>query len=80
MGSSVYIKTELEESRYDPDTGTLYCNGTYIPRKALDDSIQYLTIVQRQYANKQDPEMRKMFLIYLVAIEGINTLKRDKIK
>ena len=77
MGVGVFGKTEMEESRYDPETGTLYCNGNIIPKNVMDDAMQYLVMMQKGY-NGADAESRKMFLIYLAAIEGLKGLKKER--
>ena len=36
MGVGGYTQTKYEESRYDPDTGTFYCNGQIITKNTID--------------------------------------------
>ena len=74
MGAGIYGKTEMSENRYDPETGTLYCNGNVIPRQAMDDAIQYMTMMMRRYKD-HDP---KMYLIYMAAEEGLKKMKEEK--
>lgn len=77
MGAGDYGRTKYEESRYDPDTGTLYCNGQIISKNMIDDAESYFRQMQSR-CDMTFPESRRMAAIYQVALEGINQIRKIK--
>ena len=77
MGAGDYAKTRFEESRYDPDTGTLYCDGYVISKTVIEEAIQHFNLMQKK-CDMNDPASRHMAMIYKTAIEGIKRLKESK--
>ncbi|MCR5669674.1 MAG: hypothetical protein K6G10_01595 [Butyrivibrio sp.] len=76
MGATGHM-TSTYESRYDPDTGTLYCNGHMISKNTIDEAERFFLQMQ----NKCDvtfPESRQMAQIYQVALEGIKQIRKMK--
>lgn len=74
MGAGDYAKTRFEESRYDPETGTLYCDGYVISKSVIDEAIQHFKLMQSK-CDMSDPASRHMALIYKTALEGIKKLR-----
>ena len=77
MGAGDYGRTKYEESRYDPDTGTLYCNGGIISKSTIDEAEKYFKLMQSK-CDMTYPETRQMAAIYEVALEGINQIRKMK--
>ena len=76
MGAGDYAKTRFEESRYDPETGILYCDGYVISKSVIDEAIQHFKLMQGK-CDMNDPASRHMALIYKTAIEGIKKLREN---
>lgn len=76
MGAGDYAKTRFEESRYDPETGTLYCDGYVISKSVIDEAIQHFKLMQGK-CDMNDSASRHMALIYKTAIEGIKKLREN---
>lgn len=76
MGAGDYAKTRFEESRYDPETGTLYCDGYVISKSVIDEALQHFNMMQHK-CNMNDPASRHMAMIYKTAIEGIKKLREN---
>ena len=74
MGAGDYAKTRFEESRYDPETGNLYCDGYVISKSVIDEAIQHFKLMQSK-CDMSDPASRHMALIYKTALEGIKKLR-----
>lgn len=47
MGAGDYAKTRFEESRYDAETGTLYCDGYVISKSVIEEAIQHFNLMQK---------------------------------
>ncbi len=52
----------LKESRYDPDTGTLYCNGQIITKNTIDLAEGFYKNMQAK-CDLKTPEGRQMAAI-----------------
>ena len=74
MGAGDYAKTRFEESRYDPETGTLYCDGYVISKSVIDEAMQHFRLMQSK-CDMNDRASRHMAMIYKTAIEGIKKLR-----
>ncbi len=79
MGAGNFAKTDYEESRFDTNTGTLYCNGMVISASTADKAVQHFEIIEKK-CNQQDSNQRQMAMIYRCAIESIKMMKNPKIK
>ncbi|MBR1441586.1 MAG: hypothetical protein IJ589_10235 [Lachnospiraceae bacterium] len=77
MGAGDYASTRLEESRYDVETGTLYCNGYIISRSILDEAVSHFQGLQAK-CDIKDPAGRKMAMVYEAAIEGIKRMRKEE--
>ncbi|MDC7292305.1 MULTISPECIES: hypothetical protein [unclassified Butyrivibrio] len=77
MGAGDYAKTRFEESRFDPETGTLYCDGYVISKSVIDEALQHFKLMQNK-CDMSDPASRHMAMIYKTAIEGIKKLQEGE--
>lgn len=75
MGAGNYAQTKYEESRYDPDTGTLYCNGQIITKNTIDLAEGHFKTMQAK-CDLKTPEGRQMAAIYQVGLEGIKKIRK----
>ena len=74
MGAGDFAKTKYEESRYDPETGTLYCDGIMITKPVIEKAEQHFKALKAK-CSYTDPASREMAMIYQLAIEGIKMIK-----
>jgi Fe-S-cluster-containing hydrogenase component 2 len=79
MGAGQFAQTSYEESRYDPDTGTLYCNGMVISSSVADQAIKHFQTIMKK-CDMNDPNSRQMAMIYQCAIEAIKVMQNPKVK
>ena len=85
MGAGDFAKTKYEDSKYDPETGTLYCDGIMITKPVIEKAEQHFRALKSK-CSYTDPASREMAMIYQVALEGIKiirasgqqTMKEDK--
>ena len=77
MGAGDYAKTKFEPSRYDADTGTLYCNGQIITKNTIDAAEQHFSQMYFK-CDKSTSEGMQMAAIYQLALEGINQIRNIK--
>lgn len=78
MGAGNFAKTSYEESRYDVETGTLYCNGMIISKSISDKAIQHFEALEKR-CDVNDPSQRQMAMIYRCATESIKMCKNPKV-
>ncbi len=83
FGMPDVYSTRTSESRFDPSTGTLYCEGVVIPKSTVDKALAHFE-KQKEYLKKnsdKDASIREMYLINTVAHNAIlmllNNLKED---
>lgn len=74
MGAGGYASTRYEESRYDKDTGTLYCDGIAIAKPTIDKAETFFRQMKAK-CSYTDPASREMAMIYQIALEGINKIR-----
>ncbi len=79
MGAGNFASTKYEESRYDADTGTLFCNGMAISKSTADKAIKHFEILEKK-CDQQDSAQRQMAMIYRCAIESIKMMQDPEIK
>jgi len=79
MGAGSFASTKYEESRYDADTGTLFCNGMAISKSVADKAIQHFEILEKK-CDQQDSAQRQMAMIYRCAIESIKMMQSEELK
>ncbi len=76
MGAGEFAQTKYEESRYDPETGTLYCDGIMITKPVIDKAEQHFKSLKSK-CSYTDPASREMAMIYQVALEGLKKIKES---
>ncbi len=76
MGAGEFASTKYEESRYDPKTGTLYCDGVMISKTVIEKAEAHFKALKSK-CSYSDPASREMAMIYQVALEGINRIRSD---
>ncbi|WP_081675352.1 MULTISPECIES: hypothetical protein [unclassified Butyrivibrio] len=79
MGVVQFDETKYTASRYDPKTGTLYCNGMAISKVTADKAVRYFESVEKKF-NSDDPDGRELKMIYRCAIEAIKMMQTEKVK
>ncbi|MBE5842700.1 MAG: hypothetical protein E7302_00815 [Butyrivibrio sp.] len=79
MGAGQFAQTKLEESRFDPETGTLYCNGMVISASVADQAIKHFEAVKKK-CDLNEPASRQMAMVYQCAIEAIKMMQNPKVK
>ena len=79
MGAGQFATTKFEESRFDADTGTLYCNGMAISKSTADKAIQHFEMLERK-CDIQDSAQRQMAMIYRCAVESIKMMQNPDVK
>lgn len=78
MGAGQYASTSYEESRFDPDTGTLWCNGQAITKSTAEKAVQYFEMMEKKCG--QEETGRQMAMIYRCAIESIKMIGEPDVK
>ena len=78
MGAGSFAQTAYEESRYDSETGTLYCNGMVISRSVADKAIQHFERLEKK-CDTNDSAQRQMAMIYRCAIESIKMMQNPRV-
>ncbi len=76
MGAGNFAATKYEESRYDSQTGTLYCEGMAISKSTIDKAEQHFRLLKSR-CDFTDPSSREMGMIYQLALEGIKQIKKN---
>ena len=79
MGAGQFAQTKFEESRFDPETGTLYCNGMVISASVADQALKHFELLKNK-CDLNEPSSRQMAMIYQCAIEGIKMMQNPKVK
>ncbi len=78
MGAGSFAATSYEESRFDVDTGTLYCNGMVISKSISDKAIQHFEMLEKK-CDVTDSAQRQMAMIYRCAAESIKMCKNPRV-
>ncbi len=79
MGAGQFEQTRYEESRFDHETGTLYCNGMVISATVADQAIKHFSAMQKR-CDLNDPASKQMAMIYACAINAIEMMQNPKVK
>ena len=74
MGAGDFANTKYTESKYDAQTGTLYCDGIMIAKPVIEKAEQYFRGLKSK-CSYTDPASREMAMIYQLALEGIKMIK-----
>ena len=78
MGAGQFSSTAYEESRFDADTGTLWCKGLAITKSTAEKAVQYFETMERKCG--QEEAGRQMAMIYRCAIESIKMVGEPDVK
>ena len=78
MGAGEFAKTSYEASRYDADTGTLFCNGMVISKNVADKAIKHFELLERKCDVNVGPQ-REMAMVYRCAIESIKMMQNPRV-
>ncbi|ADL35990.1 hypothetical protein bpr_II050 (plasmid) [Butyrivibrio proteoclasticus B316] len=78
MGAGAFAKTKYEESRFDAETGTLYCRGMAISKSTAERAVQHFELLEKK-CDINDPNQRNMAMIYRCAIESIKMIQDPKV-
>ncbi len=78
MGANA-INTNVEESRYDPKTGTLYCDGMIISKGIAEKALKHFSMLESK-CDKSDPLQREQAMIYRCAVESIKMMQNSNVK
>lgn len=76
MGAGDFAQTKYTESRYDAQTGTLYCDGIMITKPVIEKAEMHFKTLKSK-CSYTDPASREMAMIYQVAIEGIKMIRES---
>ena len=79
MGAGKFASQSMEETRFDAQTGTLYCNGMVISQSIAEKAIQHFELLEKK-CDVSDSSQRQMAMIYRCAVESIKLMKNPKIK
>ena len=78
MGAGDFAQTKYEESRYDPETGTLYCKGMAISGSVAEKAIKHFEVLEKK-CDLDDPNSRQMAMIYRCASESIKMMQNPRV-
>ncbi len=78
MGAGDFAQTKYSESKFDADTGTLYCNGMVISSSVADKAVKHFTLLSNK-CNINDPAQKEMSMIYQYAIEAIKRVRNPHV-
>nr|WP_297765651.1 hypothetical protein [uncultured Butyrivibrio sp.] len=79
MGAGKFAATSYEETRYDAETGTLYCDGMVISKTIADKAIQHFELLYKK-CDIKDSSQREMAMIYKCAVESIKLIENPDVK
>ena len=74
MGMGDAQKSKYSATKFNAETGTIYCNGHMISRTTIEQARAYFTAQYRKLAEKDDEGAREMSMLYEVAMEAINMM------
>ena len=80
MGAGDFAKTKYEDSKYDPQTGTLYCDGIAVPKSSIESAEEFFA-KQRDYYRSmasKDSAAMEQFINFSVAYNAIVMMMAQK--
>lgn len=80
MGMGDTQKTKYTASKFNAETGTIYCNGHVINKATIDQAKSYFTTQYRKLAEKDDEGAKELASLYEVAMEAINMMVESTVK
>ena len=66
-------------AKFNPETGTIYCNGHVISRETVENAKNYCEGMARHYWESTDSDARNMALIFETAAEAIKFMQDQTI-
>ncbi len=80
MGMGEAQKTKYTSGKFNPETGTIFCNGHVITRGTIEQARTYFTAQYRKLAEKDDEGAKDLAMLYEVAMEAINMMSESAAK
>lgn len=80
MGMGKFNDTRYGVDRYDPNTGTLYCNGAMISKNTVQDAKNYMKQQIATYRGRAGAGIKQaedLATIYQIALTGIEFLQME---
>ena len=74
MGVGETQKAKISSGKYNPESGTIYCNGHIINKNTIEQSRLYFLNQYRRLAEIDDEGTKDMATIYEVAFEAISMM------
>ena len=74
MGMGESQKAHISSSKYNMDTGVMYCNGHVINKNQIEQARIYFTTQYRKLAEKDDEGAKELSTMYEVAMEAITMM------
>ncbi len=74
MGVGDAQNARISSTKYNADTGTMYCNGHVISKATIDQARLYFFNQYRKLAEKDDEGAKDMAAFYEIASEAINMI------
>ena len=68
------LTSRYEESRYDAETGTLYCDGTAITQVTIEEAQKHFELMAKKAKESSNQPMKNMGLFYKTAAEAIKMM------
>ncbi len=79
MGAEDLVGSQGGGSRFNPDTGTLFCNGYVVSRSTIDEAREFFERQARRYANATEKEVKNMSQLYSVGAEAIKMMQNGEL-
>ncbi len=79
MGAGGFAPTKFEESRFNAETGTLYCRGMAISKSTAEKAIKHFETLERR-CDVKDSSQRQMAMIYRCAVESIKMIQDPEVQ
>ena len=74
MGMGNTQTAKYTASKYNAETGTIYCNGHVITKATIEQAKAYFATQYRKLAEKDDEGAKEMSTLYEVAMEAISMM------
>ncbi len=67
------------DAKFNPETGTVYCNGHVISKEMVETAKNYCEGMARHYAESDESDSRNLALIFETAAEAIKFMQNQTI-
>ncbi len=74
MGMGNAQTAKYTASKYNAETGTIYCNGHVITKATIEQAKAYFTTQYRKLAEKDEEGAKELSAFYEVAMESIGMM------